>query len=214
MNKSITIIDYGVGNLRSVARAFEQAGVQVTVSSDIKVIKNSQRLVLPGVGAFGHCMQELEKRHLIEPLTEFANSGKPFLGICVGMQIMLTVGEEFGEHNGLNLISGRVKAIPKFGIDGKKHILPSIGWQPLKKPDDKTDWTGTILNSTKEGSQMYFVHSFASYPDNPQNILAIYDYEELKIPAVITKDNIVGLQFHPEKSAADGLRIIERFLLM
>jgi glutamine amidotransferase len=211
MNKSVTIVDYGVGNLRSVTRAFEQIGAKPIVTSNATIIQKSERLVLPGVGAFGHCMQELEKRNLTELLKNFAGSAKPFLGICVGMQIMLTVGEEFGEHQGLNLIAGRVKSIPPIGKNGKKHILPSIGWQALHKPPN-TNWQGTILENMKESEQMYFVHSFAAYPDNQQNLLAVYDYETLQIPAAIIKDNIVGVQFHPEKSASAGLKIVEQFL--
>lgn len=211
MNKSVTIVDYGVGNLRSVARAFEFVGASVKISSDFKEIEKSERLVLPGVGAFGHCIGELKNRELINPIIEFANSGKLFLGICVGMQLLLTAGEEFGEHDGLNLIQGRVKSIPKQGANGKKHILPSVNWKALEKTDG-ANWQGTILGNTEEGEQMYFIHSFAAYPDSSENLLAVYQYEDTMIPAVIAKDNVFGVQFHPEKSGKEGLKIISHFV--
>lgn len=199
----ITIVDYGVGNLHSVKRAFAQVADNVLVTSDAKEIMRAERLVLPGVGAFGHCMEELGKRNLTEAILKFAESGRPFLGICVGMQIMLSVGEEFGEHKGLGLVAGRVQKI-------KANILPLIGWMELEKT---RDWQGTIFNDTKEGSSVYFVHSFAAQPDDADVRLAEYEYDGVNITAAISKNNLTGVQFHPEKSGLAGINMLKGWAL-
>ncbi len=208
MTKLVTIIDYGVGNLRSVVRAFEYVGAQAEVTSDTKIVAQAERLVLPGVGAFGHCMEELKKRNLVEPVLEFAERGRPFLGVCVGMQLMLEYGEEFGEHKGLGFIKGRVQKIP----DGDKRILPVIGWMELKKTTGAT-WDKTLLADTKEGSCAYFIHSFCANPDESSARLAEYKYDEISITAAIAKNNLMGVQFHPEKSGEVGLAMLRRFML-
>jgi len=224
MTKRVTIIDYGVGNLRSVARAFEHVGADVDVTFDAKSITNAERLVLPGVGAFGHCMEELEKRKLIEPIKEFAAGDRPFLGICVGMQLMLEYGEEFGEHKGLGFIKGRVQKLslravgeaiqsgsPRFARDdGVKMILPVIGWMPLKKVG--REWEGTVLSGTKEGSHVYFVHSYGASPEDENVLLAEYEYDGVRVTAAIARDNLTGLQFHPEKSGEVGLGMLRGFV--
>lgn len=200
----VTVVDYGVGNLKSVARAFEHVGARVAITSDASAIARAERLVLPGVGAFGHCMQELRARGLVTPILDFAATGRPFLGICVGMQIMLSVGKEFGEHQGLGLIPGRVCRIPAAR-------LPSIGWMRLEK---QASWQGTPLEGTPEGSPVYFVHSFAAVPDDQAAVLATYDCDGVRVTAAIGKGHLAGVQFHPEKSAEAGLAMIERFSLL
>ena len=228
MASKVTIVDYGVGNLRSVARAFEHVGARVEVTSDAGEIARAERLVLPGVGAFGHCMAELSQRKLIESILKFAQSERPFLGICVGMQIMLSVGEEFGEHKGLDLISGRVQCMslraageaiqkPNDWIatsatpprNDDKIILPVIGWMSLKKTGD---WQGTILSEIAEGDSVYFIHSFAANPDDKAAVLAQYEYDGINITAAIAKNNLVGVQFHPEKSGEVGLSMLKGFV--
>ncbi len=216
MPSAVTIVDYGVGNLRSVARAFEHVGLAVEVTSDAQKIIQAERLVLPGVGAFGHCMQELQKRQLIEAILQFAESGRPFLGICVGMQIMLEIGEEFGEHKGLGLMAGRVQnlSLRKNWIatssttprNDDKIILPVIGWMELKRTGN---WQGTILSGTAEGSSVYFVHSFEANPDDKAAVLAQYEYDGINITAAICKNNLTGVQFHPEKSGLVGINMLK-----
>jgi glutamine amidotransferase len=213
MSASVTIVDYGVGNLRSVQRAFEHMGVSTALSSDPAAIKAASRLVLPGVGAFGHCMQELKKRNLVEPVLEAAASGKPLMGICVGMQILLSVGEEFGEHEGLGLIPGRVRPMPCQSGDGRPYILPSIGWRPIHSPA-QSGWQHALLQDLPEGSPMYFLHSFSAITEDPAAQLAVYDFYDMQATAVIGRDNIIGLQFHPEKSAATGLHLIKQFSVL
>ena len=208
----VTVVDYGVGNLRSVKRALEFAGSSVTITDSPEHILQADRLVLPGVGAFGHCMKELQSRGLTDAVLKYARLARPFLGICVGMQIMLTMGDEFGIHTGLNLIDGNVRRIPDAGADGKPHVLPYIGWAALSKPTPKTKWEGTVFADTKEGEHVYLLHSYAATLENPSHALAQYHYNGVPICAAIAKDHLVGLQFHPEKSAHVGIRIIKQFL--
>lgn len=213
MKSSTVIVDYGVGNLRSVARAFEFCGAEATVSSDPKTIALADRIVLPGVGAFGDCMSELQTRGLRHPLMEFVDADRPFLGICVGMQILHEIGEEFGQHEGLGIIAGRVSPIPREGVDGHLHKVPFIGWSGIFPPENEgTSWENTILANTKKGANVYFVHSFGAKPANPENILAVYYYNGQPITAAVRSHNVYGCQFHPEKSGQVGLQIIKDFL--
>ncbi|MBU1545519.1 MAG: imidazole glycerol phosphate synthase subunit HisH [Proteobacteria bacterium] len=213
MKSSTVIVDYGVGNLRSVARAFEFCGAEATISSDPKTITLADRIVLPGVGAFGDCMSGLQTRGLRHPLMEFVDTDRPFLGICVGMQILHEIGEEFGQHEGLGIIAGRVSPIPREGTDGCLHKVPFIGWSGIFLPENEgKSWENTILANTKKGANVYFVHSFGAKPTNPENILAVYYYNGQPITAAVRSHNVYGCQFHPEKSGQVGLQIIKDFL--
>ena len=212
MSKKVTVVDYGVGNLKSVTRALEAAGAEVELTQEPSKILAAERLLLPGVGAFGSCMQELKARGLAEPVHRFAESQRPFLGICVGMQIMLSLGEEFGQHAGLGLIEGTVSAIPAQGADGQPQRLPYIGWAELAPSPDASRWQNTVLEGVKEKSSVYFLHSFAAHVANAEDELAHYDYNGLNIPAAIQRGNLTGLQFHPEKSGSMGLQILKQFL--
>jgi len=208
----VTIIDYGAGNLYSVQRAFEVCGAtDICVSSDPYTIRNADRLVLPGVGAFADGMRGLRDRRLDQAICEFANSGRPLLGICLGMQMLATTSEEFGEHAGLNLIPGRVSSIPSEDIDGFGLKIPFIGWSHLDCPPD-IRWDESILKSLSGRQAVYLVHSFKFTPDSQNNILGTYQYGGHNITAAIIKDNITGLQFHPEKSGKIGLNIISDFI--
>ncbi|EPY01723.1 imidazole glycerol phosphate synthase subunit HisH [Magnetospirillum fulvum] len=153
----ITIVDYGVGNVLSVARAVTQAGGRPNLSSNPAEIAHAERLILPGVGAFGDCIQALRARPGLEmAIRDFAASGRPMLGICVGMQVLFDVGEEFGEHRGLGLIPGRVRAIPAKTTDGAPQKVPHIGWSPLSIPDHRSlGWTDTILAEIQPGGAFY-----------------------------------------------------------
>lgn len=213
MNTRVLVVDYGVGNILSVCRAFEACGSKVELSDDPKRIAAADRVVLPGVGAFGDCMSELHRRALIAPILNFSATGKPLLGICVGMQMLLEVSEEFGEHRGLALAAGRVCAIPATTIDGRRHKIPHIGWNALTKPAG-ADWTGTILDGVKPGSTCYFVHSFTCVPRNEKYRLADCDYNGRRISAALRIGNVYGTQFHPEKSGEVGLHILRNFLAL
>lgn len=214
MTATVTVVDYGVGNLLSVRRAFEQCGAQVMLTSSPDRVWNAERLVLPGVGAFGDCMTALATGGLDQAVHRFIASGRPFLGICVGMQLLFSVGEEFGEHAGLGVIPGRVRAIPRTAADGQPHKVPHIGWTPLQPPagGDAADWAGTPLAAVRPGDEVYFVHSFTGWPEDEGDRLADADYHGRRISAAVRRGNVCGVQFHPEKSGRVGLGIIDSFL--
>lgn len=211
MNSIVTIVDYGVGNLLSVSRAFEQVGAKVNVTSDIMAIATADRLVLPGVGAFAHAMKELHDRGLISAIQEFALTDRPFLGICLGMQMMMNASQEFGQCSGLGMIVGDVKPISPTGADGTEHKIPHIGWNELLK-SDRQEWNSTILEDIEPGTEMYFVHSFAAAPTHQKNIVSYCDYNAIPLAAVIQSGLHVGVQFHPEKSGPAGLNILRTFI--
>ena len=208
----VTIIDYGIGNLLSVQRACVYWGAEVDFTDSPGDIDRAEYLILPGVGAFADGMAGLRERGLIEPIRKYAAQNRPFMGICLGMQMMLEVGEEFGKHEGLGLIPGIVTKIPDTGLDGQAHKIPHIGWNAISLPSDHTDWDETILQGIIPGSAAYFVHSFTAIPTNDSNRLADCDYNGRVISAAIRSGNLYGCQFHPEKSGPIGLKIINRFL--
>jgi imidazole glycerol-phosphate synthase subunit HisH len=209
--KQVAIIDYGIGNLFSVSRAFEHCGAEVTVTGDPAVLAAAPALVLPGVGAFEDGMSGLTRGGLDTLVRDYAASGRPLLGICLGMQMLATVGEEFGEHPGLDIIPGRVRRIPGIGGDGKPHKVPHVGWADLEKPAG-ADWAQSPLAGLTDGEAVYLTHSFAMDPDDARHRLADYRYNDVRITAAIRKGNVTGVQFHPEKSAAVGLRILSNFI--
>lgn len=211
MSNTVTLIDYGVGNLLSVARAFEHCGATVLISHYPADIDRAERLVLPGVGAFADGMQGLVERGLVDSIQRFARSGRPMLGICLGMQMLATMSEEFGEHRGLDLIPGRVRAIPRIATDGSALKRPHIGWSSLHRPSH-ADWRGTLLADTAPGSSVYLVHSYAVELDDERHLLADCFYGGHRIATAIRRDAIVGCQFHPEKSGPEGLRMLSAFM--
>lgn len=212
MKQRVTVIDYGVGNLLSVARAIEAGGAEAEITDSADAVLAAERLVLPGVGAFGDGMRALAELDLVEAIKAYAAGGRPLLGICLGMQMLLECSEEFGSHSGLALIPGRVIAVPPTAADGVPHPIPHIGWNALVPAEAGTKWDGTVLDGLAADCTAYFVHSFMAEPDDPAHRLADCRYDGRRIAAVIGRGNIVGCQFHPEKSAAAGLRIIGNFL--
>ena len=208
----ITLVDYGIGNILSVQRAFEHCGAQVMLSDNPLKIKNSDYLVLPGVGAFADGMRGLSERGLIEPIIDFASKERPFLGICLGMQMMMGKSEEFGIHEGLGLIPGSVVRIPDKDVHGLRHKIPHIGWNSLVLPREKENWNGTILEGIGIGETVYFIHSFTAVPENFSNRLADTYYNEQIISAAVKSGYLYGCQFHPEKSGITGLKIINNFI--
>lgn len=210
MKPAITVIDYGIGNLLSVCRAIEHCGAEAVLSGSAATINSAERLILPGVGAFRDGMLGLQERGLIEPIRKYCASDRPFLGICLGMQMMMGSSEEFGLHEGLGLVPGTVTAIPgdSAGISRK---IPHIGWSTLRTATGG-DWTSTILDGLEPGvDSAYFVHSYAAAPENPAHSLAECLYDGHRIAAVIRSGNRHGCQFHPEKSGETGLAIIRNF---
>jgi glutamine amidotransferase len=210
-NETVAIIDYGVGNLFSVHKAFSKIGVNSFITSNPQEIANSSKVVLPGVGAFKNGMSKLIEADLLNIVKDVANSGKPLLGICLGAQMLLESSKEFGDTLGLGLIRGKVTEIPKLSNSGERIRVPNIGWNNLCYPRGSSSIKGTILDSIPETSMTYFVHSFMMTPDDPDNRLADIDYEGIRISAAIKSGNISGTQFHPEKSGTIGLQILRNF---
>ena len=198
----IAIVDYGVGNLFSLKSSFAVIGHEALVSSDPEVISSADRVVLPGVGAFGDAAKKLRETGLQEGVLEAAKKGRPLLGICLGMQLLFEEGEEFGLHRGLGLIPGRVVSMRPVVPDHLK--LPQIGWNGLHLVREHP-----LFRNTREGEQVYFVHSFHG-TECEQSLLATTEYGGT-ITAAVGRDNIMGCQFHPEKSGAVGLNILRTF---
>jgi glutamine amidotransferase len=207
----VTIVDYGLGNLLSVRRGFEYCGAKVSIASDPRVILKSSHLVLPGVGAFPNAMSLLRKHNLIDAVREFGQSGKPLLAICLGMQLLMDESDEFTTTTGLGLISGRVIPVPSTDNSGKKVKVPHIGWSPILPAHRGKGWDGTVLADNSPGDSVYFVHSFMVALANRNEELAYANYGENRVSAVISKEQIIGCQFHPEKSGELGLKIMQRF---
>jgi glutamine amidotransferase len=213
MNK-VTIIDYGIGNILSVKRGFEYIGSSVCITETTEDIESAEYLVLPGVGAFADGMTGLQQKGLINAIINYTKRNKPFLGICLGMQMMLDESEEFGTHKGLGIIPGKVIGIDKCTVDGEPHKVPHIGWNKLHLPDSKTHlkWDNTLLDGVPIFSEVYFVHSFTAVPEQFDYRLADSYYGGRLISAIIKKGNAYGCQFHPEKSGEVGLQILRNFI--
>lgn len=211
LRPEVVIIDYGMGNLMSVQRGLQHAGAKVEVSSDPKRILAAERVVLPGVGSFPAAMKELGCRGLIPVIRELAGRGSPLLGICLGMQVLFEMGEEFGQTVGLAVLPGCVIAIPTQSPDGQPHKIPHVGWNAILPPVGMT-WDGTALADVEPGEAAYFVHSFMAKPSDSQHLIAECQYGGINIAAVVCRANVVACQFHPEKSGVVGLRILRRFL--
>ena len=211
MTARVLVVDYGIGNLYSVRRALESVGAEVTISADPDDIARASRLVLPGVGAFAAGMAGLRERGLVELIRQHGLSGRPLMGICLGMQMLAGLSEEFGHHQGLDLIAGRVVAVPSSATDGGRLKIPNIGWRALQ-PGAGTDWSGTALASTVPGTPVYLVHSFHFVPEDPLRALALCEYGGHRVTTAVSHGQIIGCQFHPEKSGPAGLQILSQFV--
>ncbi len=193
------IVDYGMGNLRNVQKAFEHIGVAARISADPDDLSGADGVVLPGVGAFGDAMKNLHAAGLVEPLQEVVRRGTPLLGICLGLQLLFEESEEMGIHRGLGLLAGRVV---RFG-EGLK--VPHIGWNQLRIAQESA-----LLQGIADGSYAYFVHSYYAVPADPKCILATTDYG-VEFASVVGQGNVFGVQPHPEKSQEVGLRLLRNF---
>ncbi|BCS52599.1 imidazole glycerol phosphate synthase subunit HisH [Geobacter sp. SVR] len=205
----ITIVDYGMGNLRSVQKGFEKVGSQAVITADPRMILEAEKIVLPGVGAFRDCMRNLEQGGFVEPILKVIGEGRPFLGICVGMQLLFTDSVEFGLYRGLDVIPGHVLRFPEGMRENDEELkVPHMGWNQLsfsRRPP--------VCEGIEDNANVYFVHSYYVRPDDPSVAAATTSYG-IEFCSAVWKDNVVATQFHPEKSQAVGLRILKNFAAM
>lgn len=207
-NKNIVIIDYGLGNLFSVNQACQTVGLNVKISNIKEEIRNADAIILPGVGAFIEAMNNLEKLDLVNSIIEAVKNGKPFFGICLGMQLIFSRSEEFGSGNGLNLIPGVIKKFTTTRND-KIFKVPQIAWNNIYS--HKKKWKDTPLYNIEENEFMYFVHSYYAEPLFDDSILTKTNYSDIEYCSAVLKDNIFATQFHPEKSAEKGIKIYKNW---
>jgi glutamine amidotransferase len=197
----VVVVDYGMGNLRSVQKGFEKVGSPAAISRDPDAIRAADRLVLPGVGAFPECMRNLTRLDLVEPILEFVRSGRPFLGICLGLQLLFDESDEFGRHEGLKVIPGCVKVFDR--AMGLK--IPHMGWNEVAFRKEIP-----IFRGIKDGTYFYFVHSYYVVPTESSDVAAESRYG-IPFTCAIARDNLYAVQFHPEKSQESGLKILSNF---
>ena len=200
-----------MGNLLSVKRAFEHIGAQVAVINNSKEIFTAERLIIPGVGAFPHGMEKLNSKDYVEPIKEFSKSSKPILAICLGMQLLMNEGKEHESTMGLGLIPGKSISIPQKIITGEARRVPHIGWNNLDLVDVKKSPNKGLFKNTL-GGDMYFVHSFVVEVEDIDLIEATTTYEGFQFCSVVRDQNLVGCQFHPEKSGTSGLNFLSNFM--
>ena len=198
--KQIVIVDYGAGNLRSVARAIAYHGFEPLISCEAKAIAGAEAVILPGVGAAADTMRNLQAGGLVEPIREYIDSGRPFLGVCMGQQALLSYSEEGGRHECLDVVKGKVTRLPA----GQK--VPHMGWNQVRQRVSHP-----VFDGIEDGAFFYFVHSYYPAPDDPKWVIGETDYG-VTFASVLARDNVIATQFHPEKSGEDGLRFYGNFL--
>jgi glutamine amidotransferase len=206
--KTVAIIDYKMGNMYSVQHSCEHVGLDPKITSDSEFILEADAAILPGVGAFGQAMQHLEDLNLINTIYEFIESGRPFMGICLGFQLLFSSSEEFGDYEGLDLIKGNVKKFPT--EDGTTVVkVPQIGWNKIHFPNGKKN--NTPFEEIEDGAYMYFVHSYYVDIHNTEMMQTFTEYGGIDYCSSILKENIFGTQFHPEKSGELGVEIYKKW---
>jgi len=198
----IAIIDYGMGNLRSVEKGFHKVGIDVTVTNKPDVVRKADAVVLPGVGAFKDCMRELTDLELIDAVVDAMRKGKPYLGICLGLQVLFSESEEFGKCKGLDVLRGKVM---RFEFENSTLKVPHMGWNEIKMQKDNP-----LFKGITDKSYFYFVHSFYVAPEDKSIVATTTDYG-IEFTSSIWKDNIFAVQFHPEKSQSAGLQVLKNF---
>tara|TARA_Y100001970_G_scaffold279756_1_gene387631 strand:- start:238 stop:891 length:654 start_codon:yes stop_codon:yes gene_type:complete len=200
-NKTVTIIDYGAGNLRSVARAVSHAGYIPFITNNPTDITEAWSLIVPGVGAAADTMYNLQSGNFIKPILNYTQSGRPFLGICMGMQALFDSSDEDGFQECLGILAGKIIRFPHGSI------IPHMGWNTVHFENEIP-----LFRNIRNESYFYFVHSYHAVPDNNDNVLAKTQYASTNVPAIVGKENLIGTQFHPEKSGQAGLQLYKNFL--
>ncbi len=205
----VVIIDYNAGNLFSVEHACLKVGLKAVVTSNKKIIEEAKAIILPGVGAFSDAMNNLKKLDIVRPLTDKVNSGTPIFGVCLGLQLLFTESEEFGNHKGLNFIEGNIIKFPN-QLQDRRIKVPQIGWNKIYCKD-QNNWDSSPLVGIPEGEFMYFVHSYYANPSNKSETTTLTEYEGIEYCSSILKNNIFATQFHPEKSAKWGIEMYKNW---
>lgn len=206
----VAIIDYKISNMFSVQSACQHVGLKAITTSDREEILKAKAAILPGVGTFGAAMDQIHQLGLDEVILEYVSSRRPFLGICLGMQLLLTDSQEFGLHQGLNLIPGQVRRLNADGGGIHKAKVPHIGWAEVKQTLSKPcSWSCHPMEGVNPGASMYFVHSYAVFPDDEQHVLTTTPHGKEVFCSTLVKDNVVACQFHPEKSGLEGIKIFK-----
>lgn len=206
---TVAVIDYGIGNIKSICRALEKSGAKTVITNERSTILAANGVVLPGVGAFTHGMEKINDLGIDSILRSYVELGKPILGVCLGMQLLFSRSTEFGQTKGLGLIPGQVDLLSRFDV--MKDKLPHIGWSEISKIESLT-WRDTILDGLTEQDEMYFVHSYHAKPDSTGDILSTTTYSQVEFCSTVKHENIYGCQYHPEKSAGAGLAIMKNFV--
>ncbi len=211
-SKTCVVVDYGLGNTFSVINALKIVGANPILTSDFKIIQNAERVILPGVGAFARGMEKLKISGIDQALLEYVQKERPLLGICLGMQLLMDIGYEFGKNNGLGLISGQVKKIYIKDNEFKVVRVPLIGWYKTLVYNHNLSLNLNKFSEEINGNFYYYVHSYAVKTNNKVNQLAYVKYSNNHITSAICEKNIYGVQFHPERSGKNGLRLISKFI--
>lgn len=215
MSGRTIVVDYGIGNVFSVCNALREIDGEAELTGDLTAIRAADRVILPGVGAFARAMDALHAKGISDALRDFVATGRPFLGICIGMQVLMDRSSEFGETEGLGFVPGSVERIASQSPSGQPLRVPHIGWAPLEASGGEAGvrWQATALDGADEAAEaVYFVHSYHCVPTDPAHRIAYVDYDGLEVTAAIRRDNITGLQFHPERSGKAGQQILKTFL--
>jgi glutamine amidotransferase len=208
MSKKIVIVDYSLGNMFSVQQAFAHFGINAIVTNNKQDIESADALVLPGVGAFAEAMNNLNSQDLVSSIRVSIQKGTPFLGICLGLQLLFDSSEEFGATKGLSIIPGTIK---RFHFPNTKIKVPQMGWNNIIEPSENK-WKNTALHDIKNNEYMYFVHSYYANPVNKEHVLCETEYEGIRYCSAVLKDNVMATQFHPEKSGIEGLKIYKNWI--
>lgn len=206
----VGIVDYGMGNLFSVQRACERVGLEARLASSRRELERAEGVILPGVGAFGDAMQALRRLELVEPLRTAAASGKPFMGICLGLQLLMRESHEFGRHEGLGIVEGDVVRLSEGAQEGRRLKVPQVGWNRIA-PAQGRRWADSWLRGLPDGACLYFVHSFYVRPADPSLALSQTRYGPTEFCSSLQRGNLFACQFHPERSGSLGLAIYRNF---
>jgi glutamine amidotransferase len=210
MTRKPVVIDYGIGNVFSVCSALRRIGADPILTNSLSAIRDADCLILPGVGAFARAMEALAERGIADAVRNYVAKERPFIGICIGMQVLMEESTEFGVSAGLGLVAGKVERIPSVTRTGARLRVPHIGWSTLCETEP---WTESALSTTAPAQDaFYFVHSYHCQPADARQVIATADYDGVALTAAIAQNNIFGVQFHPERSGEPGRRLLSRFI--